>query len=407
MGSGAAYDVSSDAFFRDPYPTLRRMQQEDPVYFWEPMKAWMLTRYQQIHALLRDPHFSAQRARPLLSGLAATVGSEVVEALIAQWSRMVLFLDPPRHTKARSFLNQGFTPATTQALRPGMEAAARQALAEHRERGVIDIATQFADPISLGTLSNLFDVPEDDRPLFRRWSNDMFKPAGVGMSAEEAARRVVQSSQELVGYMKKLVHERRGRPGRDLVSRLLELDAQAPQPEGEIVIQCVQILAAGYLTTAGQITNAVLCLLKHPAELQRLREDPGLLPNAVEEAIRYEPSGLAVSRICMQDTEIGGKAIKQGEFVFGFFAAANRDPEIFPDADRFDLGRKPGRHLTFSSGPHYCMGAMLSRLEVEEALRVLLELSGWELGEEPYVYSGSNLQDRAPKTLQMRFRARS
>jgi pimeloyl-[acyl-carrier protein] synthase len=407
MVSRAAYDVSSEAFFRDPYPTLRRMQQEDPVYFWEPMKAWMLTRYQQINTLLRDPHFSARRARPLLGGLAATVGSEVVEAMIAQWSRMVLFLDPPRHTQARSFLNQGFTPATTQALRSGIEAAARQVLDAHRERGVIDIATQFADPISLATLSNLFGVPEDDRTLFRQWSNDMFKPAGVGMSAEEGARRVVQSSQELVGYMKKLVHERRGRPGRDLVSRLLELETQAPQPEGEVIIQCVQILAAGYLSTANQITNAVLCLLKHPSELQRLREDPGLLSNAVEEVIRYEPAGLAVSRICTQDTEIGGKAIKQGEFVFGVFAAANRDPEIFPDADRFDICRKPGRHLTFSSGPHYCLGSTLSRLEIEEALRVLLELSDWEFGEEPYVYAGANLQDRAPKTLQMRFRARS
>jgi cytochrome P450 len=207
--------------------------------------------------------------------------------------------------------------------------------------------------------------------------------------------------------MKKLVHERRSRPGRDLVSHLLELEAQAPQPEGEVIIQCVQILAAGYISTANQITNAVLCLLKHPAELRQLREDPGLLTSAVEEAMRYEPAGLAVSRICTQDTELGGKAIKQGEFVFGFFAAANRDPEIFPDPDRFDIRRKPGRHLTFSSGPHYCLGAMLSRLEIEEALRVLLELSDWEFGEEPYVYEGANLQDRAPKTLQMRFRARS
>jgi cytochrome P450 len=407
MGSRATYDLSSDAFFRDPYPTLRRMQQEDPVYFWEPMKAWMLTSYQQIHTLLRDPCFSAQRARPLLSTLAATVGSEVAEEMIAQWSRMVLFLDPPRHTQTRSFLNQGFSPASIRALRSGIEAVARQALDAHRALGVIDIATQYADPISLVTLSNLFAVPEEDRPQLRRWSNDLFKPAGVGISAEEVAHRVVQSSQELMAYMKKLVHERRGRPGRDLVSRLIEHEAQAPQPEGEVVIQCVQILAAGYVTTANQITNAVLCLLKHPSELQRLREDPGLLSHAVEEAMRYEPSGLAVSRICIQDTEIGDKSIKQGEFVFGFFAAANRDPEIFPDADRFDISRNPGRHLTFSSGPHYCLGSMLSRAEIEEALRVLLELSDWELGEEPYVYEGANLQDRAPKTLQMRFRARS
>ncbi len=407
MSSKPAYDVSSDAFFRDPFPTLRRMQQEEPVYFWEPMKAWMLTRYEQINTLLLDPRFSAQRARPFLSNMVSVVEPEVAEKMIAQWSRMLLFMDAPRHTQVRSFVSQGFTPTSTKALRPGIAAVAQQALAAHRERGTIDIATQFADSISLGTLSNLFDVPEEDRPQFRRWSNDMFKPAALAMSAEEVARRVVRSFQELVGYMEALVQERRARPGRDLVSRLIESEAQAPQLEGEVVLQCVQILAGGYLTAANQITNAVLCLLNHPAELQRLREDPGLLSNAVEEAIRYEPAGLAVSRICTEDTEIGGKPIKRGEFVFGFFAAANRDPEMFPDADRFDIRRKPSRHLTFSSGPHYCLGAMLTRLEVEEALRALLELSDWDPGEEPYVYEGANLQDRAPKTLQMRFRARS
>jgi pimeloyl-[acyl-carrier protein] synthase len=404
MGS-RVYDISSDSFFRDPFPTLRRMQQEDPVYFWEPMNAWMLTRYDQVNTLVQDPRFTAQRARPLLSNMLSTAGPEVAEKVIAQWSRLLLFLDPPRHTQVRSFVTQGFSPASIKALRPCIAAAAREALAPHRERGVIDIAAQFADTISLVTLSNLFDVPEEDRPQFRRWSNDMFKPAGLSMSAEEVARRVAQSSQELIEYMEALVQQRRARPGRDLVSRLLESDARSPQPEGEVAIQCVQILGGGYLTAANQITNAVLCLLKHPAELQRLREDPGLLPNAVEEAIRYEPAVLALSRICSEDMELGGKAIQQGQFVFGFFAAANRDPEMFPDADRFDIRRKPGRHLSFASGPHYCMGAMLSRLELEEALRALLELSDWEFGEEPYVYEGANIQDRAPKTLQMRFRA--
>jgi cytochrome P450 len=405
MSSRPEYDVSSEAFFRDPYPTLRRMQQEDPVYFWEPMKAWMLTRYDQINTLLLDPRFSAQRARPLLSTLAAAVGREVVEKMIAQWSRMVFFLDPPRHTQTRSFLNQGVTPASIKALRPGIAAAARQALEAHRERGVIDIATQFADFVSLVAISHLFDFPEADRPQLRRWSDDVLKPAGVGVSADEVARRVVQSSEELFGYMEALVNERRARPGRDLVGRLIEIADQAPQLEGEIIVQCVQVLAAGYLTSANQITNAVLCLLKHPAQLQRLREDPELLTNAVEEIIRFEPASLTVNRICTVDTEIGGKAIKKGELVFGFIAAANRDPAMFPDGDRFDVSRKPGRHMTFGSGPHYCLGAMLIRLQVEESLRALLELSNWEFGEEPYAYATVNLQDRGPKTLQMRFRA--
>lgn len=403
----AGYDLMSEAFFRDPYPTLRRMQQEDPIYYWEPMKSWVLTRYEHISTLLRDPRFSSQRARPLLTGMIPYARGEELERMITQWSRMLFFLDPPRHTRIRSAVNQGMTLASLEALRPAVAAMARRILAAHREQGMIDIAEQFADAVSLGTLTTLLGIPEADRARFRRWASDVLKPAGAGVTAGDVARQVMESSRELFEYLAALANQRQERPGDDLMSRLLAADAHDPEFAGEISIQCAQVLAGGYVTVANQITNTVLCLLKHPTELQRLREDPGLLKGAVEEALRYEPAALTVNRLCMEDLELGGKQIKKGEFVFGVVAAANRDPELFPDADRFDIGRKPGRSATFGSGPHYCLGAALTRLEVEESLRALLELPGWEFGEKPYEYTHFNLQDRGPKTLLMRFRARS
>ncbi|HYI02194.1 cytochrome P450 [Hyalangium sp.] len=405
MSSLAGYDLSSDAFFRDPYPTLRQLQRDEPVYFWEPMKSWMLTRYNEVNILLRDSHFTSQRVRPLLSSLVSAAGAEEVEKMIAQWSRMLFFQDPPRHTRIRSIVNPGFTAGSIEALRPGVAATARQVLAAHRGRGEIDLAVDFADLVSLGTISQLFSIPEADRPQFRQWTADMLKPAGIGVSADEVSRRVVKSSKELFGYMEALVKERREKPGSDMVSRLIEGDAWDPELAGEVSIQCIQVLAAGYTTAANQITNAVLCFLKHPTELKRLREEPGLLKSAVEEVLRYEPAALTVNRLCMEATELGGRAIQKGEFVFGSIAAANRDPAVFPDGDRFDIGRKPGRHIAFGSGPHYCLGSVLTRLELEESLRALLELSDWEFGAQPYAYASFNLQDRGPKTLPMRFRA--
>lgn len=404
---GAGYDLLSEAFFHDPYPTLRQMQRKEPVYYWEPMKSWVLTRYELISMLLRDPRFTSQRARPLLTNLMPSAEARALEKMITRWSRMLLFQDPPRHTRIRSAANHGFTPASIEALRPGVAAMARRILATHREQGTIDIATQFAEAISLGTLAELFGIPEADQPRFRSWTADMLKPAGAGASADEVARRVMDGSEALFEYLEALVQERRERPGNDMVSRLTVSYSREAELEGEVTVQCVQVLAAGYASVASQITNTVLCLLKHPTELRRLREEPGLLKSAVEEALRYEPAGLAVHRLCTEDLELGGKLIKRGEFVFGMVAAANRDPEVFPDGDHFDIGRKPGRHAAFGSGPHYCLGSALTRLEIEEALRALLELSDWEFGEEPYTYTDSNLQDRGPRTLKMRFRARS
>lgn len=406
MSRTSDYVISTKEFFADPFPTLRRMRDEDPVHFHAPLGIWFLTRFDHCDAVVCDLRFSNRRARELLGTLMPALrGTPDLEEMSARWSRLLWFLDPPRHTQSRSLVTRGFSSVALEHIRPKVAEIVRQALDEVRDRGTMDVAVDLADPVAINVLSALFGIPAADHANFRRWTADVLKGAGAGATSEEQAIRVKESSKSLFGYIFSLVEERRKNPGQDMISRFLEEGRGEPGMTEEVGFQCTQMIGAGYLTSANQISNAVLVLLRHPAELARLREDRGLLKSAIEEILRYEPSVLTTNRLCAEDVEIGGKLLKKGDLVFPVTAAANRDPAMFPDPDRFDIGRQGARHLTFSVGPHYCPGGALIRLEVEEALQAMLAFPRWELGDEPYDYGSFNLQDRGPKTLPIRFSA--
>lgn len=395
------FDVLSPEFLRDPYPLLRRMRAEAPVYRHALLNAFILTRHDHIEALTRDARFSSQRVRMLMGPL--FLGADG-QRRYEQWSRAMLFLDPPQHTRIRSYVARATTPQSVEPLRPVVQAVVQRALDRVRSRREADLVSEFAEPVTLGVISEVFAIPEADRPRFLRWTEDMLKPAGTGLSTSAIMEQVKSSSDALFSYMLALCDERRQKPeGADLISRLL---ASATGDDGlleDVSYQCISLIAAGQVTVMNQISNAVLALLNHPAELRRLREDPGLLEGAIEEAMRYDPPVLALSRLCAEDAEIGGVRIPKGDLVFGMIAAANRDPAVFPDPDRFDITRNASRHLAFGSGPHSCIGAALTRIELEEALRALLTLPRWELGDRPSEYRTANLQDRGPSLLPVRF----
>lgn len=394
------YPLQSPEFFRNPYPTLHQMRAEAPVHYFAPLKLWMLTRYDHIDSLIRDPRFSSQRARQLLG---AVVEGPDGGALLSQWERLVFFLDPPRHTRARSVIQRGMAPISLESLRPMVAGVVRRALEQRGSQGELDAAVDLADFIALETITEAFNVPVADRPIFRRWTSDLLKPAGAGLSSEEVIQSVRDSSKRLFRYVLDLVEARRGNLGEDLVSRLLvAVDNQADLVE-ELGYQCINLIGAGYLTVANQLSNMVLTLLENPGELKRLRESPQLLKGAVEESLRYDSSVLTINRLCTEDIELGGQRFKQGELVFGCVAAANRDPAVFPEPDRFDISRSGGgKHLTFGYGGHYCPGAALTRLQMEETLKALLKFPRWEFGAQPLTYGALHLQDRGPKTLPIR-----
>ncbi|MFY0581483.1 cytochrome P450 [Cystobacter fuscus] len=212
-----------------------------------------------------------------------------------------------------------------------------------------------------------------------------------------------RTTNDMVDYLADLVEKRRAAPGEDLISQLIAGEQGNPQLAGEAVIQSFQMIGAGFVTSTNQLSNTVLALLRHPEQLRALRQDPGLIRGAIEEGLRHEPAVMSINRVCVEDTELGGTRIPKGRLVYAMVAAANRDPSIFPDPERFELTRAPNRHMTFGVGAHYCPGASLVRLEVEEALRALLTLPRWELTGRPYDYQGSNFNDRGPSSLHLRF----
>jgi cytochrome P450 len=393
----------SESFFANPFPTFERLRTQAPVYFFEPYQSFMLTRGADIEAFTKSPHFSSRRANEMLGGLGLLGEDESSKEMLATWSRLVFFQDPPRHSLLRQLVMKGFTPAALEHFRPRLVSLVERALEKARRQGEIDVVADFAEPIAINAIAELFALPEADRPQFMRWSKDLLKPAAAAINTDEVRSSVRRTSHDMVAYLRDLVEKRRAAPGEDLISQFIAGEEGNPQLAGEAVIQSFQMIGAGFVTSTNQLTNTVLALLNHPEQLHALRADPRLTRGAIEESLRHEPAILSINRLCVEDTELGGTRIPKGRFVYAMTASANRDPEVFSDPERFDITRTSNRHVTFGVGAHYCPGASLVRLEVEEALRALLTLPRWELTGRPYNYQGSNLQDRGPSALHVRF----
>ncbi|UQA58431.1 cytochrome P450 [Polyangium aurulentum] len=394
------YDVTSQAFFEVPYPTLRRMREEDPVHWHEPLGVWLVTRYADADAVVRDERrFRNDRARDLIRVMMPALPPEEAAAMAAFWSELVWFRDGPGHARLRQFMNRGFGAPAMDSLRPSIAALAREAVRRGRARGRMDVVAELADPVSINAITSLFGIPGSDREQFRSWIFTLFKGAGGGAREGDQARLVKEYTAALLDYMKRLVEERMSRPGDDTISRFL---ADPARPDAhEVTLQCFQLIVAGYRSTTNQIASTVLLLARNPDQLARLRAEPARIKGAVEESLRCEPSVVVTNRRAAEDVALGGKTIREGQLVFPVLLAANRDPAAFPDPDRFDIGRTGAKHLGFSLGAHYCVGAPLVRLEIEEALRALLEVPRWELLDERVAYGPYNLSDRGPSALRL------
>ncbi|AUX44687.1 cytochrome P450 [Sorangium cellulosum] len=396
-------DLASESFFADPFPTFERLRAEAPIYFFEPMQCFLLSAPADIEAMVKDPRFTARRTRELLAALGMLGEDELSKKMLDSWSRIAFSQDPPRHTRLRQLIARGFSPAAVESLRPRVAATVGRAIARARDEGEMNVLSDLAEVVAITTIADMFSIPDADRPAFMRWSTDIVKPTGGNLTSDEVKRTVKQSTSDMADYMARLVEERRKAPRDDVASRFIAAEEESADLQGEAAMQCFQMVGAGFVTSMNQIANTVVALLKHPEALARLRQDPGLLRGAIEEGLRCEPAVLSINRLCAEDAEIRGVRIAKGGFVFAMTAAVGCDPELFPEPRRFDITRQPNRHMTFGSGVHYCPGAPLIRIEVEEALRGLLSLGRWELAEERLSYEGSNFQDRGPKSLRVRF----
>jgi pimeloyl-[acyl-carrier protein] synthase len=354
-------------FLTNPYPTYHRLRAEDPVHQ-SPLGFWVLTRYDDVVATLRDPRCVKE---PLAALVAARFGVAVPPGV----GLSMLDRDPPDHTRLRSLVSKAFTPRVVENLRPRIQQIVDRLVARAEAAGSIDLIEEFAYPIPVNVICELLGVPVEDHDQFKGWSLDIARGLDSVMLPpdSEIPRRSGAARHAMADYFRRLIAERRASPRADLLSAMIAAEeAGETLTEEELLATCILLLIAGHETTVNLIGNGTLALLRHPDELRRLRQTPGLIVNAVEELLRYDGPVQRTARVPSTDITIGGRTIGKGEMVMPFIGAADRDPAQFPDPDRLDLGRADNRHVAFGWGIHFCLGAPLARVEGQIAIDTLV-----------------------------------
>ena len=347
-------------FFTDPYPTYEELRDE-PVRWDEELQGWVLTGYAEVAAALSDPRVSRGG------------GPQEGDLLTRLLTRMMLFTDPPDHTRLRALANRAFTPRRVEALTPRIAAIVDEELARVGD-GEWDLIEGLAYPLPVIVIAEILSLPPEDRDLFKRWSDDVIAvAAGVGDDPERR-ERALRSADELAEYFAGLVADLRARPNDTLLSGLVQAEENGGRlREEELLATAILLLMNGHETTTFAIGNGILALLQHGMELARLRSDPGLLGGAVEEILRYDGSVQMRGVLAGEDLELDATQIRAGQTLWLAIGATGRDPRQFAKPNRFDLDRSPNRHLQFGLGPHFCIGAALARAEIQLALAGLFD----------------------------------
>jgi pimeloyl-[acyl-carrier protein] synthase len=360
-----------DAEFQaNPYSTYHALRASAPIVWVDlPFEAlpgmWLLTRYGDAVGVLHDERFSAHKPNLLKRAAGG--------ALDRMISRNLLVLDPPDHTRIRTLVTKAFTPRVVEQLRPRIETVVAELLRARLETGTIDLIADLAAPLPVIVIAELLGIPIDDRARFKQWSDDLAVIADGSIAIAGLPQAEVAAG-ALYDYLDGVFAARRAAPGDDLVSGLVQVQEHGERlSRDELFSICTLLLIAGHETTTNLIGNGTLALLRHPDQLARLREDPSLMRNAVEELLRYDSPVQLTSRTALEDVVIDSTTIARGQEAEIIIGAANRDPAVFADPDRLDIGRRDVRHLSFGHGIHFCLGAALARLEAQIAIGAVVE----------------------------------
>jgi cytochrome P450 len=353
-----------DFYLGDPHAAFRRLRAEDPLHWYAPGPFWCATRHAAVSEISRRPRtFSSAHGTQLFE-----VGRQLAgKSLEMDRAPSIIRMDPPAHNRHRKLAIGAFTPRMVAALEPRVRALARESVAALRPGEPFDFVESIAIPLPMFVIAELLGVPRSDYAAFRRWSDAMIEAGSSGPSPESLA-----AAAELFVYMIAKAAERRRAPREDVLSKLAlaELDGERLS-DAELGAFCLTLLVAGNETTRNLISGGMHALLEERAQWEKLCADPSLLPNAIEEMLRFVSPIQNFVRRVQHDTELAGRKLGAGEYVALFYGSANRDEAVFgADSDRFDVTRpSAGRHLAFGFGEHLCLGASLARLEA----RVMFE----------------------------------
>lgn len=370
MAASLAFHPLDPAFRRDPYPVYERGRLDHPALLHEglPLRVVSVFRYDDCQAILRDAE-SWSNEFPLARALGPAADDLPPPSMLGT--------DPPAHTRLRSLVNKAFTPRIVSRLEPRMRELADELLDEALAGGgEVDLVQALTYPLPVVVIAEIIGIPPADRALFKRWSDEAIASLGLiffgGLDPERIARQR-RLFDEMRAYFVPLAEERRARPQEDLLTGLVLAEHEGSKLSyEEMLSMLVLLLVAGNETTTTLIGNAVLALLDHPEAEKRLRADPGLLPTAVDEVLRWSSPVQFDPRRAKRATTLHGVEIQPDDFVLCWLGSANRDERVFERPDLFDPARERNPHLAFGFGPHYCLGANLARLEARVALGALL-----------------------------------
>jgi cytochrome P450 len=369
------------AVVETPFEFYRALREEAPVYAVPGLGFFIVTRYDLLLEVIGDQERFSSRSGPSVAGNAGPP-PELIEIMKQGYPPMdtLLSADPPEHTRYRSLCTRAFSGRAVARIEPYIRGVAQELAQRVKHAGEMNVPPEFGVPLPLTVIADQLGVPRSDMALFKKWSDDSVAPLG-GMISPQRALECAQSIVDLQHYFARKIEERRKEARDDILSDLVDarLDGVEPLNVPEMLSILQQFLVAGNETTANLIASAVMLLIQNPDQLKLVRDDPRWIPNLIEEALRVESPVQTLFRMAKCDTEVGGVTIPKGARIAVSYAAANRDPAVFPDPDRFDVTRKNAKeHLAFGRGEHFCIGASLARKEASIAFETLLESTqGW------------------------------
>ena len=388
MTSSEHFDPRDAEVIQNPFPALARLREHEPLHYSEAMAGWVITRYEDVRNSMRDPRYSANRLRPFFAHMDPT-RRERLAALEKNLSLWAVFNDPPDHGRVRNLMNKAFTTSAL-AHMEGRIAEMVESLVDElaAQDSEVDFIRAFAYPLPAMVIAEILGVPREDVAHLKRWSDELASFVLTSRLSPDRYGRADAAIREMHDYFGQMAQRLRRHPDGGIVARMVAAEEKGDfLSEDELVAACVLLLFAGHETTTQLFGNGLYALLRWPEQMQRLREglhDRGQVENAVEEILRWDGPGLAGVRVLNEDVDLHGQRVPAGSRIFQFVAAANRDPAVFADPDRFDIARDPNPHLTFGYGIHFCLGAPLARMEARIAWPILLnKLRDIELVETP------------------------
>ena len=393
------YNPNDESTRRDPFALYAQLQDRDPVHWSPALKSWILTRYDDVRQVCMGQGVSSDRLRPFYESL-KDERRDILSGVMRYLNHWLVFKAPPEHTRLRRLLNTVISPATVSEMGPAIASAFDHVMLSLDPRREIDFMKDVAELFPAFVILDMLGVPREDFRAIKAWSDDLRLFIGTAQAEGDKYRRARDGADRMSAYFREIIAQRRSQPGQDAISRMVAArDEGGMLSEDELVGCCMLFLFGGHETTTNLLGSAIVALLKHPDQLQRLHAQPALIDSAVEEFLRYDGPSNSIARVVAQDHEIAGKTLRAGERVFAMINAANRDPRQFTDPHRLDLGRTPNRHLTFGFGIHFCLGAPLARLEAKVCLgQLAARFPGMRSGSQPPEWIDALIM-RGPKRL--------